>query len=201
MKDVSPPNWNENIRFDYPLDPNSIVIDAGMYEGTWSEQILRKFNCRIIGLEPVKAYYQACVARFRGNERVQVLNTGLGAEAGWNVLHVNGDATSRYRQTGIPEICAFRPLASLLISQKLDSVSLLKLNIEGSEYSVLENAAQTRLLERIEFLQVQFHDGLEYSPQRLLSIREQLEITHTCEWRWGPMTWESWRRRRKSNPT
>lgn len=195
MKDVTPPVWTDDIQLDYPLDSNSIIVDAGMYEGGWAARIIAKFNCRLVGLEPVKSFYDNCVKRFSGNDKVQVLNYGLAPAPTTAVIFVNKDASSRFIAGGKDEVAEFIPLADVMTMAGIDSVDLLKINIEGAEYAVMENILAADLAAKIKFLQVQYHDGAEYAPERLENIRNGLTKTHDCLWRWSPMIWESWGRK------
>lgn len=47
---------DETLRLDYPLDSNSIVIDAGGFEGKWASSISEKYNPTIYVLEPIKEF-------------------------------------------------------------------------------------------------------------------------------------------------
>jgi hypothetical protein len=50
--------WNdkgdETLRLDYPLDSNSVVVDAGGFEGEWAYSICEKYNSTVYVLEPIK---------------------------------------------------------------------------------------------------------------------------------------------------
>lgn len=194
-KDVSPPIWDEAIRLDYPLDSNSIVMDAGAYEGAFAQKIFDKFGCKVILLEPVTVFCANCIEKFKGNRQIEVYNVGIGAEVGEATIFVNKDASSRFVTAGQSETAMFRPLSNMMAGLQIDGIDLLKLNIEGAEYAVLENIITSKLINQIRFIQVQFHQESEYSPERLENLRTALSKTHDCSWRWSPMTWESWERR------
>lgn len=187
--------WSEAIRLDYPLGGDSIVVDAGAYEGVFARQLFDKFGCRIVALEPVGSFYQTCVERFAGNPKVTVLKFGVSAQPFTDKIFINKDASSRFIEASQCELCSFLPLSDIMASAKIDRIDLLKINIEGAEYAVLEDVVSSNLIEKIRFLQVQFHGGKEYTPERLASIRGSLDKTHHCTWRWSPMTWESWEKR------
>ncbi len=38
---------------DYPLTENSIVLELGGYEGLWTENIVRRYNCRVVALNHI----------------------------------------------------------------------------------------------------------------------------------------------------
>src|SRR4051812_5251424 len=64
-------------RYSYPLTKKSIVIDAGGYEGEWSQGILDKYGSKIFIFEPIKAYFENIEKKFKAHKNVKVYNTGL----------------------------------------------------------------------------------------------------------------------------
>jgi hypothetical protein len=71
---------------------------------------------------------------------------------------------------------------------------LVKLNIEGGEYALLERLIATEHIKRIRDLQVQFHLNVPNARRRYRSIARALRKTHRLAWRY-PFVWESWTRR------
>ena len=84
----------------------------------------------------------------------------------------------------------------------IGNVDLFKLNIEGSEYAVLDRMIETGLISRVRYLQVQFHEfGTELPIVHRDRIREGLYKTHNEHWvshPWKPedgwqwADWSSW---------
>jgi hypothetical protein len=77
---------------------------------------------------------------------------------------------------------------------RFDEIALLKLNVEGAEYELLNHIIDAKLHRRIRNLQVQFHQ-IEDEPFEELygAIASKLSETHTLTWRY-PFVWENWRR-------
>jgi hypothetical protein len=72
-----------------------------------------------------------------------------------------------------------------------DHIDLIKINVEGAEYSILKELISTGNIEKIKNLQVQFHlfdgnENLEYD-----SLFEKLSETHKLSWKF-PFVWENW---------
>ncbi len=67
-----------------PFIPDgSRFVDVGANVGLFTESILQERpNCEAILFEPVQRYHERCLQRFEGNPRVQVIHSGLGAQAG-----------------------------------------------------------------------------------------------------------------------
>jgi hypothetical protein len=72
-------------------------------------------------------------------------------------------------------------------------VHLLKLNVEGEEYPVLERMLERGLLARVRDLQVQFHRTVPDCDLRYIGVRAGLERTHHLTYEY-PWVWENWRR-------
>ena len=68
---------------------------------------------------------------------------------------------------------------------------LLKLNIEGGEFSVLEALLDRDLVKKIGNIQVQFHGCIPDAAARRDKIRERLAATHHLTYD-APFVWENW---------
>ena len=71
-------------------------------------------------------------------------------------------------------------------------IDLMKINIEGAEYEVLQHLIDSGLIGRITNVQVQFHDCVPFARARRASIRRQLEHTHELTYDFS-FVWENWR--------
>lgn len=87
-----------------------------------------------------------------------------------------------------------KAMARVMTELNIKQIDLLKINIEGGEFPLLEHLLNSELMVKINHLQVQFHDFAEDAVSRRDLIRRKLVITHTQEWCY-PFVWESWRRR------
>ena len=75
--------------------------------------------------------------------------------------------------------------------RKIKKINLIKINIEGGEYDLLENLIENDFIKNIENIQVQFHKiGKEYK-KRMMSIQEKLKETHHLTYKY-PLVWENW---------
>jgi hypothetical protein len=59
------------------------------------------------------------------------------------------------------------------------TIDLMKINIEGGEYDLLERLIETNMISRIKNIQVQFHDVAPDSLSRMLAIQTSLLKTHS----------------------
>lgn len=162
----------EPIRYDYPLSPNDYVIDIGSYRREWADEITRRYGCFVECFD------------------------ALDNRAAWThdgVLLFGGQYyyTSAFEPEGPQTTYKCVDIAPFLQRE----VALCKINIEGSEYDLLEYIIRKGLHKNIKYLQVQFHvvDGLDWE-ERYKCIAEALSLTHKLTWRY-PFVWESWERK------
>ena len=73
-------------------------------------------------------------------------------------------------------------------------VALMKINIEGSEYPLLEHIIDTGLIKQIRELQIQFHDFVPDAQSRMQEIQNRLSETHSPTWQYHYI-WENWKRK------
>lgn len=173
----------EWLRYEYPdLLPDSVVIDIGAYQGEWAKHIWMRYGCRPIVIEPGP--------RIVGFEHGEIINKAAGVQDGKQKF---GGAFyySSSREAGETEYETF-DINSLL--SKYDEIALVKINIEGAEYGLLEHIYRSDLMRRIKNLQIQFHlIEAEDSTMRYEVISELLNETHSVAWEY-PFCWESWAR-------
>lgn len=191
--------WNGDggdaaLRFDYALAPSSLVLDLGGYEGQWASDLYARYRCRILVFEPVGSFAERIRARFAHNPDIEVLEHGLGAATRTETIHVRGAGTSTHRQKGAPEPVRLVDARDWFAENEIGDVALMKVNIEGGEFELLERLLDTGLMPRIRDLQVQFHWISADSDDRMAAIQERLRATHepTYQYRY---VWESWKRR------
>ena len=185
---------DETLRLDYPLDAESTVVDLGGYEGAWSDSIFSRYGCTIHVFEPVPAFASEIETRFSGNSRVTVHEFGLSDRTREETLTLERDSSSLHRSGGRTQRVQLRRAADFLMDEGLDRIDLMKINIEGGEYDLLEHLLDSDWIPRIADLQVQFHDFLPDAIERMHRIQERLQVTHRPTWRY-PLVWENWRLR------
>ena len=65
------------------------------------------------------------------------------------------------------------------------------MNIEGSEYELLEEIIESGNILKITHLQIQFHNFVENATEQRKNIRNKLKKTHTNIFNF-PFIWERW---------
>lgn len=171
-------------RYDYRLDGFSVVVDLGAYRGEWSDKIYELFGCQIILFEPTDNIHyarfgrkiQACAWLYDG----EVQTNGLFYYT--SMIHNNEPGLNKYRCV---DVLQYLPA----------KVDLMKINIEGAEYDLIDYLLAADYLKNVDNLQVQFHitDKFDYELRYKL-IRIALEETHELTWQ-CEFVWENWKRK------
>ncbi len=184
-------NGDKTLRINYDLNKNSIVFDVGGYEGNWASDIFNKYGCTIHCFEPVKKFADKIKNRFSPNPKIIVYNVGLSnTNQKANISH-SADGSSIFRGTGSEEITLVNVI-DFLDKNKITKVDLMKINIEGGEYDLLEYLIQQNSVTRFQNLQIQFHDFMPRARERMKNIQKNLEKTHALTYQFE-FVWENWK--------
>lgn len=191
-------NGDENLRFDYDLNSDSLVVDLGGYKGQWASDIYSRFNCRVLIFEPVKSFAEKITKRFAKNSKIEVFCLALGASRRQETIALSADGTSVYADSVEKESIQFEDVAEFFAKHAINDVDLLKINIEGGEYELLPRLLEAGLINRIKHIQVQFHDVAPDSESRMEKICNELSKTHNPTYQYK-FVWENWTRRDAKN--
>lgn len=182
------------LRLDYDLSPQSVVFDLGGYEGQWASDIFAMYCCQVYVFEPVPAFAERIRRRFRCNPKVHVFQFGLGARNETARIGLARDASSLYRSGADGPEVRLVSAADFLREHAIAVIDLMKINIEGGEYDLLDHLVSTGGIDRIRNLQVQFHDFVPDAQARMTAIQGRLAQTHEPTYQY-PFVWENWRLR------
>lgn len=184
---------SEEIRLDYDLDDKSIIFDVGGYEGSWASEIFKKFKSNIFIFEPVPAFADDIKKKFIDNNKIKVLSYGLSDKNDRLLISLGGDNSSFYLKARSNMVDAEVQEFSreLLLSLGVHKIDLMKINIEGGEYDLLEHMIDNGSINLVKNLQVQFHNFVPNAIDRREKIRRRLSLTHHETWCYE-FVWESW---------
>jgi len=184
-------------RLNYDITPNSIVIDVGGYEGDWAHSIFTKFGCVVYVFEPVKKYYYHMVNRFSGNNSIRIFNFALSNIDGEAYITHNTASSSVFLEGISKERITLKSLKTFLIEESLfeTDIDLIKINIEGMEYDLLENMISENLHLNFRNIQIQFHKNIvDNCEDRRDNIRGYLTKSHFLTYDYT-FVWENWKRK------
>lgn len=177
-------------RYDYDLNENSFVMDVGGYKGEFAENIFKKFGCHIHIFEPV--FFENLKKKFKDVQGIFICPIGLSNKTRTIEISINEDSTSMYKEFPTKVLATFWDIKYYDEGERLNVVDLIKINIEGEEYNLLERIIETGIVTKFKNIQVQFHKFIPDCDARRDKIREELSKTHICEWEYE-FIWESWR--------
>lgn len=186
---------DHTLRLEYVLGEDSIVVDLGGYKGDFAEAIHRRYGSTIHIFEPAPAFIERLRQRFAGNPKIHVHGYALGGRDSTLTFWLQEDATSSFSTGAGEQITAsVRCISSVLRELAVDTIALIKMNVEGAEYELVEELVESGWIRRIDNLQVQFHNFGPGDADRMRALRDRLAATHFPTYLFG-FVWENWRRR------
>ncbi len=186
---------DKTLRLNYDLDANSLVFDLGGYEGQWVSDIFSMYCCTIHVFEPVIEFADKIEKRFARNDKIFIHRFGLSSENRIVQISVNGTSSSIYKQGNDVRDASLVRAADFIQENHIKQIDLMKINIEGGEYDLLEHLIECGILKNIQNIQVQFHNFVPNAEERMIQIQKRLESTHFLTYQY-PFVWENWRRKK-----
>lgn len=188
-----------DILHDIDIDPNSIVLDVGAFTGEWAAKIASRYGSTIYAFEPNPLSYASLEVKRGFFPALLPQPYGLGASSEVASISLRGLGSSIYpnpRENGNSERQQVRIVA---IDQawrelRLSEVDLMKINIEGAEFPLLEKMIECELLPKVKCFMIQFHEWHPGAYRRRRRIRKALGKTHNLDWDYH-FVWERWTRR------
>lgn len=187
--------WEEEYRYRYEISENDIVFDLGGYEGQFTERFLQTNSSKRIHIfEPVPEFANKISDRFVDNSTVVVHDFGLKDRNTIQEFSIDANSSSMYTDEPNTEV-EMRDVAEVINELRIENIRLMKVNIEGSEYDLIERLIESGCIENIEEIQVQFHkfEHLDNPVQRREKIQRKLQETHHITYEYY-FVWENWKR-------
>ncbi len=185
---------DKTLNYDYDVKSDDLVFDLGGYEGQWASNIFSRFCCSVHVFEPVKRFAEEIAARFQHNPRIVVHPFGLAGSTRTESILVNQMASSHFTKKGTPESMRLVRASDFLADNAINKIRLMKINIEGGEYELLEHLIETGYILNISDVLVQFHDFIPDATSRMRKIQEALSRTHYLTFQYE-FVFENWRSR------
>lgn len=181
------------LRYSFKLNEDSIVLDLGGYKGEWSGEIYSRYKCSIHVFEPVESFYKNITYLFSKNDFVNVHKFGLGSRNRSELITLQSDSSSIFKkEKNVGEKIKINDVYEWFKINSIKRIDLIKINIEGGEYELLERMIETGLIPKVDTFQIQFHDFIPEAKQRMEKIREILELTHTPIYHYY-FVWDCWK--------
>jgi FkbM family methyltransferase len=161
------------------LDRNSIIYSGGVGSDiSFEHELVRRFGCKVVLLDPSPTGVRTMAM---GENKIPQFNYFPVALAGHTgalrmapPLVANGDSwyTTREGRAEVEVSCT--DLTTLMARNKNEHIDLLKLDIEGSEYEVIDDILKRAI--PIKQICVEYHHGILPGIRRSQSIRSMLKL-------------------------
>lgn len=192
-------NWfahegDKTLRLNYYLDPDSIVFDVGGYLGTWSTSIYCMYSSKIYIFEPVADFYSKICNKFKNNSDVKIFSFGLSNKNEFVNMNLIGDGSSEFNLTNAEgtEVVVVKDISEFIQENNIDRIDLMKINIEGGEYQLLNSLLDSGKINIVKNVQVQFHNFIYDAVAQRDAIRKRLSETHEETYCFD-FVWENWK--------
>lgn len=191
-------NANKNLLHEANLEHDSLVLDVGAYTGEWAQEVIELSNPKILAFEPDPFNFKQLEKRAAILPGLTAFPYGLGDKTedvkisleylGSSIYNAN-DSTSDTATADAKIVDILEAWQSL----SLDSVDLMKVNIEGGEFPLFERMIEANLIPRVNCFLIQFHEWHPGAYHRRWKIRRALRKTHRVVWDYH-FIWEKWER-------
>lgn len=193
-------NGDNTLRIQYDLNENSVVFDVGGYLGDFSDKIFKKYHCYVYVFELTTKYYKIIRDRFANKSKIKVFNYGLGYKNDCLEINVQSNGSSIYRKKNSNvfdriETVKINDIFKVITSLRIDHIDLIKINIEGGEYGLLERMIQKKIHLICENIQIQFHQFFKDSERLRENLRKKLSLTHKVTYDYY-FVFENWKKLR-----
>lgn len=182
---------DKTLRLNYDLDEYSVVFDLGGYEGRWASDIFSRYCCEIHVFEPVPQFADNIKKRFAKNSKIVVYQFGLANKSFETKMSLAQDGSSIFQEDGNSTEITLVKAIDFLQENQVKKIDLMKINIEGGEYDLLEHLIDEGFIKNIKNIQVQFHDFVSNAEQRMIEIQKNLARTHSLTYQYS-YVWENW---------
>ena len=157
------------------------VLDVGANRGQWATQALPHLNRQSLHcFEAVPAIFQELRSAIGDRDGLYLNNLALGAETGtieFNYCHQASDTSSRYDipaeyATGVIERVTARVSTGdeYCAAHGVDSISMLKVDVEGMEYEVLSGFRRLLKDRRVGVVQFEYGPGYIGARRYLVDV-------------------------------
>ena len=128
-----------------------------------------------------KVFLGACVGAPPANKFMVISKPEADSiTGGWGILYDENPVNVNHDKTATVPITNFYSLVDLFEQEKLSKIHLLKLDCEGSEFSIIKELPD-ELLAKIDIIVAEVHCGaLPHAPMKWDAFRAKLLSTHSC---------------------
>lgn len=181
----------DKLRYEYELNSESIVFDIGGFKGDFADKIFERYKCNICIFEPVNAYFAIIKKKFKNNGKIKIFNLGLGGSTREINITLKNDGSSFHRKGNNNQNAKIIDIYDFMIQNYINKIDLLKINIEGGEYELLNRLIEKDLIKICNNIQIQFHEIFTDANKQREIIRLEISKTHYLTYDYY-FVWENW---------
>ena len=187
---------DEQLWTGLPLCSEDLVLDVGGYEGRWTSEILVRYGCRSVIFEPIPDALTTLKKYFVQNDRVEIVEAGLGDKTQVETMSILNDGSSTFERDPVAQTIPVSILgvADFFQRKNLEDVACMKINIEGGEYRVLEKMIVENLHYKVQYFLIQFHSFVVDCEERREKIQQCFSDSHEKIFDY-PFVWECWKKK------
>jgi FkbM family methyltransferase len=144
------------------LSTGSVILDLGANVGGFAEDIISRFGCQVISVEPEQSNFEAIF----DHPNLRKIRGAIGGKCGQFGLRVSTDPTghrielqndSEAAAVATEQVITVHDFTSLTTLASVREIALMKIDVEGCEWDWLDTISDEQL-SRIGQLTIEFHD-------------------------------------------
>lgn len=173
------------------ISVSDLVVDAGLGEDiSFSQSLISQYGCAVHGFDPTPRAID--YVKSLKQEKFTLHKFGLGASSRSERFFLPNESTnvsgsiSQADHVGAQEIIVeLLSLGAMMNKVGVNAIALLKLDIEGAEYEVIDSPDFERVAPSIDILCIEFHHRWSrFGPDATRKAVEKLERSgFVCVWR------------------
>ena len=185
-------NEEVNLLFsNLSIKSTDLVFDIGGYLGEYCEIMRTTYKCKVYIFEPIQEYAYNLEKKFSKVRDVKIFNFGLGEKDMRVFISKDQNKSSTFKDGKVNEEVEIKSISKFLKSENIDHVKVMKINIEGAEYELINELYKSDFLGKIDILLIQFHNFVPKSFVKMQEMRNKLSETHKIEFAYD-FVWDKW---------
>lgn len=155
--------FEKKIYDKFDIQNLDVVFDVGANVGLWTQYILNRGANKVYSFEPNRKAQEHLYKNFSNNDKVTIIPYGLYSEKTTLPFYVddnNSLISSTLLENGTSQTPTYYvetlTLEESMLKYNIDNINLLKMDIEGAEFSIFENMSNDTL-SKIDSVLIEYH--------------------------------------------
>lgn len=170
------------------LGKNIVIFDVGANNGQYANLANKVFEgvADIYAFEPTKSSYKILLKRFKDKANIKLFPFGMGnkpqnLEIFYNKEgSVQASAFSQGNKNLLSETVTISTVNIFCKERNISEIDLLKVDVEGFEFFVLQGANELLMNKKIRVIQFEFGSQHVYSKHFIKDFKELLPDFYIC---------------------